>query len=96
MLLKLFDLVLVEALVKVVEQAMVEADLLKDVVLKLCLKDLLPQALRLEVLSQAMIAKLKLLKVKAGKVLLLQALLQKDLTSAKFKLVKVEAVQCQG
>ena len=43
-----------------------------------------------------MIAKLKLLKVKAGKVLLFQALLQKGLTRAKLKLVKAEAVQCQG
>ena len=40
-----------------------------------------------------MIAKLKLLKVQADKVLLLKAILQKDLTSAKVKLIKVEAVK---
>ena len=43
-----------------------------------------------------MIAKLKLLKVKAGKVVLLQALWPKGLTIAKLKLVMVEAVQCKG
>ena len=59
----------------VVEQAVFEADLLKDVVVKgdvnkLLLKVLLLQAFLLEDLSQA--------------------------TSAKLKLVKVEAVQCKG
>ena len=84
-----------------VEQACVEAILLKDVaakdgVLKLCLKAMLLQAVLLEDLSRALSAKLKLLKAKAGKVLLLQAILQKGLTIAELKLVKVEAVQCKG
>ena len=43
-----------------------------------------------------MIAKLKLLKVKADQVLLLKAILQEGLTPAKLKLGKVEAVQCKG
>ena len=60
---------------------------------KLLCKMLLFQALRLEVLSQASCAKLKLFKVEA-EVLLLQALLSEGLsqaTCAKLKLVKVEA-----
>ena len=71
-LLVVLKVVLVEAMVEadllkdVVCKAVIEVALWKDVVNKLLLKGLLPQALRLEVLSQAMIAKLKLLKVKAA------------------------------
>ena len=63
---------------------------------KLLLEDVPLQALRPARLSQAMIAKLKLIKVQAGKVLLLKAMLQEGLTYSKLKLGKVEAGQCQG
>ena len=73
-------LVLLKGMAK---EAVVEAALLKDVVSKILVKDLLLQALKPALLSQAMRAKLKLIKVQADKVLLLKALLHQDLTSAK-------------
>ena len=64
----------------------------KEAVHKLFVKVLRFQAVLLD-LSQTSKAKLKLIKVKAGKALLLKAILQKGFTSAKLKLIKVEAVK---
>ena len=81
------------------EDLHLQAVVLKDVVHKLLLIDLLFKALRFEGLSQATCAKLKLVKVKAAiKVLALQALLLEVLSQAscaKLKLIQVKAVQCK-